>query len=143
MASFDQISSNFTTYTQQKLNQLENDIKYIATTESDIDDLEASLKAKVNETKQDVNERIDEVHETIMSRRPRENDLDYARKREQYNQLLRHSISGMDRLKGWLQNIFGRLIQMVSSIVSWIVNKIVGVARKIADAFKSIFNFFF
>ena len=143
MASFDQISGNFKTYTQQKLDNLENELQYITTTESDIDDLEESLKQKVGETKQDINERIDEVQNTIISRRPREGDPDYARKRAQYNQLLTHSISGMDKLKGWLQNIFNRLIQIVSSIISWIANKISGIARRIGDAFKSLFSFFF
>ena len=113
MDSFDQISDNFKTYTQQKLDNLENELQYI--TESDIDDLKESLKQKVGEIKQDLIERIDEVHNTIISRRPREGDPDYVRKRAQYSQLLTHSISGMDKLKGWLQNIFNRFIQIVKS----------------------------
>ncbi len=143
MAPFDQISGGFKAFAQQRLNSLEQEVNNTAAYESDIDDLEASLKQGVEETKKDLNDRIDEVQNAITSRRPHPSDWDYARKRAQYVELLNESVNGMDLLKAWLQNIFHQLKNIVMSIVSWIVNRIVGVARRIKDAFKSLFHIFF
>jgi hypothetical protein len=142
MASFNQISNGFQTYTQQRLNRLEREVNN-STSESDIDALEASLGAKVEDTKDDINNRIDEVQYAITSRRPSPNDPDYASKRAQYVELLSESVSGMDRLKAWLQNIFNHLKKIIVSIVRWIVDKVAGVARRIKDAFSSLFHLFF
>jgi hypothetical protein len=143
MSSFDQFSNNFKFSAQQRLNSLEKELNNATENEPDIDDLEAMLKYKVEDTKQDMSNRIDEIKNAVTSRRPNPNDPDYARKQAQYAQLLSESVKGMNLLKGWLQNIFNRLKQIVTSIIQWIANKIMGIARRIKDAFISLFQIFF
>jgi hypothetical protein len=143
MSSFNQLSSRFKTSTQQGLHTLQNEFHHVTPTESNINELEAMLKRKVNSVKEDMNNRIDEIQKAITSRRPNQNDPDYARKEDQYAKLLSESVMGMDLLKAWLQNIFNRLQQIVKSIIYWISNKIKGIARHIKDAFANLFQIFF
>ncbi|CAF1415275.1 unnamed protein product [Adineta ricciae] len=143
MADFDYLSNNFKAYAEQKLNSLESEFTSSTVRDSDIDALERALKQKVENTKQDLSDRIDEVQNTITNRRPHPSDPDYARKRAQYVELLSQSVNGMDLLKAWLQNIFNQLKQIVMSIIGWIANKIIGLARRIKDAFQSLLQIFF
>jgi hypothetical protein len=142
MASFNQISNGYKIYTQQRLDRLESEVTNL-TSDSDIDNLEASLAERVNDAKKDINNRIDEVQDEVTSWRPHPSDPDYSTKKAQYAQLLRESISGMDLLKNWFQKIFNHVKQIITSVVRWIVDKVVGVARRIKDAFSSLFRFFF
>ena len=143
MTDFDYLSDNFKAYANQKLNSLESEFTSSTARDCDIDAVERALKEKVENTKQDLSDRIDEVRDTITSRRPHPSDPDYARKRAQYVELLSQSVNGMDLLKAWLQNIFNQLKQIVISIIGWIANKIIGLARRIRDAFQSLLKIFF
>ena len=143
MSNFAQLSNSFKNHAQQSMISLESDVDNAARRDTDIDVLERTLKSRVESTKQDLNDQIDQIQETITNRRPHPSDPDYARKRAQYVELLSQSVNGMDLLKAWLQNVFNQIKQIVMSVITWITSKIVGVARRIADAFKSLLQVFF
>lgn len=143
MASFDHISNNFKSYTEQRINRLETEVNTLSSRTDDIDELESQLGAKVENVKKDINDHIDEIQQTVISRRPHPDDKDYQKKRQQYVKLLQESTSGMDLLKKWFQNIFTRLKDIVTSIVQWIVQKVANLTQCIKNAFKALFEFFF
>jgi transcriptional regulator of heat shock response len=142
MASFDQISNNFKSYTKQQLSQFEQQINNSAL-ESDVNALEANLSAKVAAIKQDINSRVDDIQQTIKSRRPKPGDPNYERLQSQYIELLTESVSGMNLLRTWIQNIFNHLKKIVLSIIRWIYEKVANIGRSIRDAFVSLFKLFF
>ena len=143
MASFDQLSNSFKTSTQQRLNRLEDEVIQVTTTESDIDNLQARLKQRIEKAKEDINREVVKIEKSILSRCPNQNDPNYAQKDAQYQQFLTHSISGIDPLNGWVQNIFGEMTHIITSIISWFTKRFVDLARRIKEAFKNLLRVFF
>jgi aminopeptidase C len=143
MSSFDQLSNSFKTSTQQRLHNLENEVLRLTPTESNINDLEAKLKHKVENVKEDLNNQIDDIQNAVISRRPDRNDPNYASKRAQYEKLLAESVKGIDLLQAFLQNILNQLKQTVTLIIDWISKKIANISQLIKGAFAIIFQKFF
>ena len=143
MASFEPFAASFQTYAKTKLDQVESDMIHQVRSEDDINFLEEQLSHTVNETKNDFNARIDQLQSDIKSRRPNQNDPDFNNKSKQYATFLGNALTGMDKLRSCLGQIFQRLKGIVMSVVNWIKESISTAINFIRDGFRSLKNLFF
>jgi hypothetical protein len=141
---YDEIESDFETYLQQTINNLQNQIAATAEnggTSNEFDDEEENFMRTLDATRNDVNRGIDQTKVAILSKRPNPDASD--EEKSNYRKFLRYSANGLRRLQRWINRIFSRLIDIIKTAVMWIWNNVADIARKIRDAFKSLFNRFF
>lgn len=125
------------------MNDLENRFSSAAqnaTGDDEIAALEAELKNETNITRAEVNQKFDAIEQQITSHRPNPNSSTYTREKEDYAKLLKHSTTGIVTLRQWIGGIFGKLSQIINSIVNWIRNRAMAIVMNIRDAFAALFN---
>ncbi|UJR29781.1 hypothetical protein I4U23_017328 [Adineta vaga] len=126
MASiFDEATADFKSNTSESIDRLQNTMTSMAQqakTRNRFSDEEAEFIRPVNETKNATLDRLDGIKSRILSRRPDSNAS--QKEKDDYRELLRYADEGMERLRGWIRNIFDKVLDIVREIIEWICEEI-------------------
>lgn len=141
---FDQAAADFKTYTSESIGRLENKVTSMAQkkkTRNQLTDEEAEFMGPVDETKSATLNRLDGIRDRILNKRPSSNAS--QKEKDDYRELLRYADEGMERLRGWIRNIFDKLLEIVQEIIEWIWKEVDRILEKIQDAFRTVMRLFF
>ena len=123
--------------TARGVDDIQNYATNRARTES-VDEYENALIDRTSNLKGNINGQLDDLHQSVVNKRPSPNDRDYEQKRENYRQLLVHANNGIGSLKDIFSRLFFKLFEVVKSIVKWVCDHLPHIVSAIATIFSTV-----
>lgn len=100
------------------------------------DEYERALLDKSNKLEHSVHQQVDDIRDSVLSRRPNQTDPNYSLKKQQYMNYVQHATTGMTSLKGGIESLFLKVVDVVKRVVKFVRENFVGFFNFINNAFK-------
>lgn len=103
-----------------------------------IADYERGFINRIEQFKEEINNELDDLRESVLSQRPSPGDPAYSVKLSKYQQFLRHATTGIQSMKKIFAKIFAKLYEALKSILIWIYEHRTEIILLIASLFVAI-----
>jgi hypothetical protein len=149
MSFSDTHEAGLRSYIEARTRSLQNGIETAARNRDNLNTaaLEQQIDRESDRFVADVTTRLNGMRDEIKARRPRdEQQPDYAARMAQYQQFVASASTGVQRVTGWVNLIFEKIIDIIKKTVQWIVDQaqtVINVIEMIRDSFNEFTRFLF